>query len=68
MKCFSNLTIVEDVKLTNKQKIILKHIEELNYLQEINGDILKHISLPYNLEYTPMSNELIKILKKVMCL
>ena len=60
---FFNLT---DVKQTPEQLKLLKQIDEIMLLQDINNGILKYIDMPY--DFNRADKELINILKKIMVL
>lgn len=52
--------------MSDGDKNITKIIGELKQLEETNNPIMKHINMPYRMEY--VSDELVEILKKVMVL
>jgi hypothetical protein len=57
---------LKDIEMTKEQKQIVKEIEDIAFLKQMNENTLKFIYLRDNLEN--VDNELISILKKVMAL
>jgi hypothetical protein len=59
---------LNEVSLTPEGKELMKKVEKLKTLEQMNEMVLKYVRVDYNGEYLDREPALVEILKKVMVL